>query len=132
MSLRPVYRVMTENYTEVCVLPMPSEGGVQFTPERIWSQNAGRSSSTGKFVGDVICVKYTVTLTYDKLTEDQVQPLLQLTDTPTAFWRLEFPRNGNTRNIECYIAPPTYTVKRWNPELEIYEYMDVVLEFIQR
>ena len=132
MSIRPVYRVLTENYTEVCVLPTPTKDGVKITPERIWSQNAGRVSTTGMFVGDVITVKHTITLSYDSLAEAQVQQLIALTDTTTPFWILEYPFNTITKRSHCYIAPPTYTVKQWSPELQTYVYSDVLLEFIER
>ena len=132
MSARPVYKVLAENYTEFCTLPTPAEDGVKFTPERIWSQNAGRSSTTGLFVGDVIAVKRTVTISYASLTEPEVQTLLSLTDTSTPFWILDFPYGAHQRRIHCYVAPVTYTVRRWCPERKMYLYSDVMLEFIER
>ncbi|MCR4646296.1 MAG: hypothetical protein K5695_12950 [Oscillospiraceae bacterium] len=132
MSQSPQFVVKQMDYTTVCTLPTPAENGVSITPERIWSQNAGRSSSTGLFVGDVIARKYTVSITYDQLDEDEVQPLIALTDTTVPFWRLDFPFGGNQKSMVCYIPPPTYQVKRWDKERQKYVFEGVKLEFIQQ
>ena len=132
MSTRPSYQVYDTNYTLMCNLPTPAEGGVKITPERIWSQNAGRSSTTGKFTGDVIAVKHTVSITYDSLWESEVQPLFALTDTTTPFWILRYPLNTSVKSIHCYIAPPTYTVRRYDTERGEYRYEGITLEFIEQ
>lgn len=132
MSSSPQFIVRTVNQQVVCTLPTPAESGVKITPERIWSQNAGRSSTTGKFVGDVIARKYTVTINYTSLPESEVQTLLSITDTTTPFWILEFPLGASTRRMNCYIAPPTYTVRQWDKEKQEYRYEDVALKFIEQ
>jgi hypothetical protein len=52
-------------------LPPCTMGGVNVTVEQIFSDNAGRNANTGTFFGDVKCVKRTVTLSWDRLREEQ-------------------------------------------------------------
>lgn len=52
-------------------LPQCAEGGIRVTPQQQMSANAGRNSVTGLFVGDVVNVKFVVTLAWNRLTETE-------------------------------------------------------------
>lgn len=114
-------------------LPTPSADGFAITPNRIWSSNAGRNSSTGRFVGDVIAVKYTVTLTYEYLDDAQMQLLWSITSGAEPWHTLIFPLNdGSTRKITCYIADPTYTMRRFDMRRKTAFYSGVTIEMIEQ
>lgn len=101
-------------------LPPLVKGGLQVTAEKIWSQNAGRSTSTGEFTGDLIAVKYTVTLQFMRLTEEQFRTVWGIVSGLTPFHSLTFPlpQPGgiNTRTIRCYSVSPTGTMQQWMEE----------------
>ncbi|MCC8136123.1 MAG: hypothetical protein LIO40_05580 [Ruminococcus sp.] len=113
-------------------LPTPSREGVEITPNRLWSSNAGRNSSTGRFVGDIIAVKYTVKLTYETLSEEEMQLLWNLTANLTAWHTLDFPLNGSVKTMTCYISDVTYTLRRFNMKLEKAFYKGVTVEMIEQ
>lgn len=52
--------ITTDIYIDGVKLPPADKSGISITPQTIWSQNAGRISSTGKFVGDIKTIKYDV------------------------------------------------------------------------
>ena len=113
-------------------LPTPPRSGVTITPNRLWSSNAGRNSSTGRFVGDIIAVKFTVTLTYKSLTEEEMQLLWDFTATLQAWHTLQFPLNKGTKTITCYISDPTYTLRRFDMREKKAYYDGVTIEMIQQ
>lgn len=114
-------------------LPTPSEDGFAVTPNKIWSSNAGRNSSTGRFVGDVIAVKYTVTLTYKHLADAQMQLLWNITSDAAAWHTLIFPLNdGSVRKMICYIADPTYTMRKFDMRKKTAVYTGVTVEMIEQ
>ncbi len=51
-------------------MPTPAKNGIVEADQIIWSNNAGRSAN-GNFVGDVIAVKKTLTITWNPLTYAQ-------------------------------------------------------------
>lgn len=116
------------------VLPVPAAGGAVITPNKIWSSNAGRNSSTGKFVGDVVALKYTVSLTYDALSQEQMQILWNAAANLTAWHRLTFPLfdGSSIKTIICYITDPSYTLRRFDMRTKKPVYEGVTIEFIEQ
>ena len=52
-------------------IPPADESGLTITPQTIWSQNAGRISSTGKFVGDIKAIKYDIQYKRSRCTQEE-------------------------------------------------------------
>lgn len=114
-------------------LPTPGKSGAAVTVNRIWSSNAGRNSSTGLFIGDIIARKYTVALTYETLTQDEMQILWNVTSTAEPWHTLVFPLNdGSIRSITCYTADVTYTIRRFDLRSRKVYYDGVTLEMIEQ
>ena len=115
-------------------LPPLAKGGLHVTAEKIWSQNAGRSTSTGEFSGDLIAVKYTVRLTFDRLTSEQMRVLWGIVSGVTAFHTLAFPLpqpgGVNTKTIRCYSVSPSCDMEYWEPDSELAYYDDFEIECI--
>ena len=106
-------------------LPPLAQDGLEVTAEKIWSQNAGRSTSTGDFSGDIIAVKYTVRLAFGRLSTEQFRTLWGLVSGVTAFHTLKFPlpqANGaNDKTIRCYSVSPTGNLHHWESDSgEVY------------
>ena len=114
-------------------LPVPARSGVSITPNRLWSSNAGRNSSTGKFVGDIVAVKFTVALTYETLADDEMQLLWDLTAAPAPWHTLIFPMNdGSERKMTCYISDPSYVLRRFDMRSKKAYYDGVTIEMIEQ
>jgi len=114
-------------------LPTPAKDGYIVTHNRIWSSNAGRNSSTGRFVGDIIAVKYTVKLNYEMLSDEQMQVLWNASSGIEPWHDLEFPlTSGAVHTITCYIADVTYTMRRFDTKQKKAFYSGVVVEFIEQ
>lgn len=113
-------------------LPVPAQSGISVTANRLWSENAGRNTATGKFVGDIIAMKHTVIVTYEHLTEEEMQLLFDLTANLQPWHELIFPLKGGTKKISCYVADPTYVMKKYNVRERKTYYDGVTLEFIER
>lgn len=94
-----------------------AKNGLSFTAETIWSQNTGRSTSTGTMVGDIIAVKYTVRIKFRRLRDEEFRTVWNLVAGTTPFHQLDFPvttgSTGSTKRIRCYIAPPSAGMEAW-------------------
>lgn len=123
---------MFEIIVDGVALPVPAREGYRFTAQKIWSQNAGRSTSTGDFVGDIITKKYTVTLQYDSLTEAAFSVLWTLADSTAAFHSCRFPVIHPRYARQYYMAEPTFTAKVQDPKTGETQYTGVTVEFIQK
>lgn len=115
MSMRkPVCMLDNTDITELV-----AKDGIDFTAETIWSENTGRSTSTGTMVGDIITVKYTVRVKFKKLNAEQFRSIWKLISTAQAFHALQFPLPSDavgaydSKKITCYIAPPTASMAAW-------------------
>jgi hypothetical protein len=89
-----------------------AEGGLQYTPEKIWSQNAGRSTSTGEFAGDLIAVKYTVTIQFNRLYAAQFAQIWNMVAGFQAYHTLRFTCAGSPLSVQCYSVSPTGTLTK--------------------
>ena len=52
-------------------MPEPALDGITIKKEKVWSKNANRTA-TGKFVGDIICIKYTMDIRWPPLSGTDV------------------------------------------------------------
>lgn len=80
-------------------LPEPSQ--ISSNDEIIWSANTGRSSETGKMIGDVVAEKKTVEIKWEYITEQQAATIK--TALRSGFF---------TFNLRDYGSPVTITVYR--------------------
>lgn len=113
-------------------LPPPGRSGYVVTPNRLWSENAGRSSATGKFIGDIIAVKFSVSVTWERLTDEEMQLLFGFSASTAPWHTLEFTFGGRRRKINCYIADCSYTMRRFDMREGIPIYDGVTFELIEQ
>lgn len=110
-------------------LPAFAEDGYSVTRNRIWSKNTKRTSS-GKMVGDIIARKYTISISWNDLTQAQVSLIAKAIDT-SAFFSVEFADEyGNKRTAQFYSADPTYPVHVVRNGGALYS--EVSIEIIER
>lgn len=79
-------------------LPEPSQ--ISSSDEIIWSANTGRSSETGKMIGDVIAEKKTVEIKWEYITEQQARTIK--TALKAGFFSFKLRDYGETVNITVY------------------------------
>ena len=107
-------------------IPPADQSGLTFVPQTIWSSNAGRISTTGKFVGDIKTIKYTVTYSRSRCTAAELNLIDSLVNTLQSIHkvRLFIPGYGDYVEKYFYIGSGTfsYTIKKFeNGEEPIYE-----------
>lgn len=111
-------------------IPVPDENGFKRTKNKLWSSNAGRTAS-GKMVGDIIAVKYTLDFNWSELSAAEIKELEKAVGTD-AFFPVVFPEEGTgtqlTKNF--YAADMTYDTKTIVDDKEIYS--DVALQLIEQ
>lgn len=113
-------------------LPTPTKEGITITPNRLWSENAGRNTATGKFIGDIITVKYTVSIVYARLDEEQMNLFLGFTASLEPWHMLRFPAGSRFKTISCYIADVSYTMRKYDRNQKKAYYNGVTIKFIEQ
>ncbi len=111
-------------------IPTPDENGFKRTKNKLWSSNTGRSAS-GKMLGDIVAVKYTLEFSWSKLTSEQITSLETAVGTD-AFFSVVFPKEGTgaKQTKSFYAADMTYNTKKYENGKEIYS--DVTLQLIEQ
>ena len=111
-------------------IPVPNENGFKRTKNKLWSSNTGRTAS-GKMVGDIKAVKYTLEFSWKKLTAAEVA-LLETAVGTVAFFPVSFPKEGTGEKLtkNFYAADMTYGTKKYENGNEIYS--DAVLQIIEQ
>lgn len=111
-------------------IPVPDENGFKRTKNKLWSSNTGRTAS-GKMVGDIVAVKYTLEFSWSELSAAELKTLEDAVGT-AAFFPVIFPEEGTgtqlTKNF--YAADMTYDTKTIVDGKEIYS--DVALQLIEQ
>lgn len=95
------------------LLPILPKGGVQVTPYKLWSGNAGRSSITGLSTGDIVAIKYGLELTWDVLYDEDFDLIDSLFNNMISYfpvtWCLKKSQGYRTDNF--YASDPSWTVE---------------------
>ncbi len=95
------------------LLPRCREDGVSYTPNKLYAENSGRSKTTGDFIGDVIAIKYDITLSWESLIEDDFNIISQFADNETVEHSVNMSFDGQTYTTkQCYISDLPRTIRR--------------------
>ena len=92
-------------------LPNPSENGLRLGSKKVWSKNTGRTSNSALMVGDIVAIKKTIDITWEILTEDQVNTIETIVSNPAnAFMTLEIydPAQNTTITKTVYAGDIDY------------------------
>lgn len=79
---------------------LPEPTTLSTSDEIIWSKNAGRSSETGKMLGDVVAQKKTLDIKWDFLTEDEVRTIKN--KLAAGFFKITFRDDKDSVTIDAY------------------------------
>ncbi len=80
------------------ILPSPTE--IKATNEIIWSSNTGRSTTSGKMLGDVIAEKGTFSIKWEMLTKEEQK--LIVTNMKSGFYPVSFVFDDETITLTTY------------------------------
>ena len=104
--------VKTDVYIDGILLPRCSEDGIKITPNKLYASNSGRSETTGDFIGDIVAIKYDITLNWDFLRETQFNAIDALVTNTTVEHTVKMMFDGITyTEKQCYLADMSRTVK---------------------
>lgn len=79
---------------------LPSPTKISTSDEIIWSSNTGRSTESGKMIGDVIANKKNIDIEWGVLTESQLK---KITDNlASGFYPFTFRDDGEVKTITAY------------------------------
>lgn len=96
-------------------LPMPkAPGGFKVKPEKIWSENTGRTAAT-TMVGTILGIKTNIEIAWPPLTTEQVltiEAVASNQDKP--FVEMEYTdQTGQTVTKTVYFGTPSYSCFDW-------------------
>lgn len=95
-------------------MPAPKVGGMKIQPEKVWSNNTGRTGDA-TMVGTIIAIKTTVEIAWPPLTVEQVATIegavsnIELPFVPMTFTD----QTGAQREMNVYFGTPSYTAFDW-------------------
>ena len=127
---------------KVYTLPTPDEGGVKIGKQKIWSENTRRNAKC-TMVGDIKAVKTTLSITWSKLTQSQLNLLDEAINDPDApFFNIIYVDVTNTGDEKTTTkkfysdSSIEYTRKKYRKNkngsyTDIY-YTDVTVNFIEK
>jgi hypothetical protein len=115
-------------------LPPCAQSGVSVTPQQIMSDNAGRNANTGTFYGDVKCLKYTITLSWDRLKESDFAVIDRCVNncvsSHSVTMKLRPDEDYKARNY--YLSAGSYTYAYAIQKGDVLYYEGVTLQLIER
>lgn len=109
-------------------MPCPADGGVKFTNNKIWSENAGRTSNC-TMVGDIRDIKKTISIQWADLTPEEVGRINEyISNIDRVFFTVtlldeEFVEHTYT----VYAGDPTYEVWGWDKNRQLCKRLAVDL-----
>ena len=111
-------------------MPDPALEGITISKEKIWSSNAGRTTS-GKMVGTKVAVKTTLKIKWPTLTPAQVAVIENAVTNGPAFVPVSFTdATGTTVTKTMYFGTPSYTVYSWADGVQYIK--DVTVDGIEQ
>lgn len=101
-------------YINNVLMPDPKQGGVKIKKEKVWSENTQRTAS-GRMVGDIVCIKRTLTIEWPPLTNEQVRRIdNEISNINKAFVQVKYTDEaGAVNTMWAYFGTPAYTLYSW-------------------
>lgn len=109
------------------VLPSPTE--ISTTDEIIWSSNTGRSTASGKMLGDVIAEKQTFSIKWGVLTKEEQKKIRN--SLKSGFYPVSFMFDDETVTLSAYRGTITSTALGYIGD-GIFYYKSVSCDIIEQ
>ena len=105
--------VKTDVFIDGVKMPNCVEGGITVTRNKLYAKNAGRSETTGDFIGDIVARKYDVNLSWVQLKETDFNLICEPADSMEVEHEVRMMFDGvNYETRICYIADLPRTIKK--------------------
>lgn len=105
------------------------QGGITFTPEKIWAKNTGRTTD-GTMVGDIVTIKTKMQIKLCILSGAQVAQLDRDLSKPFVSVHFKDPRTNAEATKMFYAGTPSYPVYSYAAGLP--EYVGVGVNLIEQ
>lgn len=108
--------ISTDIWIDGVKVPPADRSGISITPQTTWSQNAGRITTTAKFVGDIKAIKYDITYSKSYATQEEFELIDSLVNNMRSIHKVKLclrPSDGYVTKY-FYIGSGTfsYTITR--------------------
>lgn len=116
-------------------MPDPALNGITITKDKIWSKNAGRSSESGKMMGDIVAIKYKIQIKWPVLSQEKSALVDDyISNMESAFFKIKFidpkSKTGEFVEKDVYAGTPTYPVYSY---VEGYpRYVGVAVDLVEQ
>lgn len=109
-------------------MPCPTEDGVKFTNEKIWSDNAGRTSAC-LMVGDIRAIKKTISISWANLKPAEVKRINEyISNVGVAFFEVTLLNECfEESTYTVYAGTPTYETWGWDTNRQLCKMLAVDL-----
>ena len=107
---------------------MPAPITVNFTNNKLWSSNTGRTAS-GKMVGDIIGIKKTISLTWQGLKPAETEKINRFVSSiGKSFFKVKIlDETFSEKTCTVYASDPAYEVLGWDENRRIVKNLAVDL-----
>ncbi|WP_434310165.1 DUF6711 family protein [Hominifimenecus sp. rT4P-3] len=107
-------------------VPEPALGGLEIKKEKIWSKNANRTTN-GDFVGDIVSIKYTLSINWPPLSRQQVAEIDAYLCLPEISVYFLDPGSNLYVTKKFYSATPSYPIYSLVDGVKTYQGVSVEL-----
>lgn len=89
----------------------PASSAIDYSKNKVWSKNTGRTA-TGKMVGSIKVIKKKLEITYNYLTQAQIQEMDAVVSSMTAYHKVKFYDITENKEVEFtgYFGDATYPI----------------------
>lgn len=127
-----IMTVKTDVTIDGVKMPACDAGGITISPRKLYDSNAGRSKTTGEFIGDIVAIKYECRLSWTDLTEDNYNIIDNAANNTTVVHKVKMMFNGKTYETKnCYISDPERTISKQRSSDEKLVYSSVSISIIE-
>lgn len=99
---------------------IPDPTSITISRNKVWAQNTGRTKS-GKYVGDLIAVKWRIDATWNNISETKAQEIINAFEPSFVNIRFKNPKTKSFATAKFYSGDETLNVYNYEIEQAVYE-----------
>lgn len=110
-------------------IEMPTPASIEYSNNKLWSQNTGRSTATGLNVGDIITIKKKLVISWTWLTGEQTELLNSfISNVNIPSFTVDIIDEAFVRHsYVMYAGTPIYKQYSWNEKFQLVQSLNVDL-----
>lgn len=99
---------------------IPDPTSIVISRNKIWSQNTGRTKS-GKYAGDLIALKWRIDATWNNISENKAQEIMNAFEPAYVNVRFRNPKTKANATAKFYGGDETLNVYNYDIDEAVYE-----------